>query len=137
MSVLLDVNLLLAGAWQSHTRHDAALAWLKTLDTVKVCTVVELGFLRVSMSPGFRVSFAAAIHALGDLERRASMTRLAGDIDTSSLPQLTAHSEVTDAYLVELARASGLRLATLDDTLCERRWAEGVAFNPLAGSPVA
>ena len=61
MSVLLDVNLLLACAWQTHARHAAAVAWLRTMRAVHVCTVVELGFLRVSMGPAFRVPFAAAL----------------------------------------------------------------------------
>ena len=47
------------------------------------------------------------------------------------LPNLTHHAEVTDAYLVELARAHGLKLATLDHALCQKPWAAGIAENPL------
>ena len=134
MSVLLDVNLLLACAWQSHVRHAAAVAWLRTTSAAHVCTAVELGFLRVSMGPAFRVPFAAALQALNDAKRRGSMTPLPGDLEMSRLPQLRTHSEVTDAYLIELARANGLRLATLDDELCVKPWAASVAFNPLAAT---
>ena len=40
---------------------------------------------------------------------------------------------MTDAYLVTLARAHKhkLKLATLDDTLCGKPWAKGIAENPL------
>jgi predicted nucleic acid-binding protein len=134
VKVLLDVNLLLAAAWQSHGRHRAVLAWLATVDTVKICTVVELGFLRVSMSPGFRVPFTEALRVLGDTKLRGSMTGVPGDLEARSLPLLKTHSEVTDAYLVQVARAHQLRVATLDDILCEKEWAAGIAFNPLRGS---
>ncbi|MGA2660846.1 MAG: AbrB/MazE/SpoVT family DNA-binding domain-containing protein [Verrucomicrobiota bacterium] len=40
-------------------------------------------------------------------------------------------ADVTDAYLVEMARAHGLRLATLDDELCKKPGAVGTAENPL------
>jgi len=44
---------------------------------------------------------------------------------------LTSHAYVTDAYFVELARAHRLKLATLDDELCKKPWAAGIAENPL------
>lgn len=131
MSVLLDVNQLLACAWQSHARHAEAVAWLKSVPGARVCTFVELGFLRVSMGPAFRVSFATALQVLGDTKRRGALTALPGDLEMLLLPPLRAHSEVSDAYLVKLARVHGLRLATLDDVLCAKPWAADVAFNPL------
>lgn len=132
MSVLLDVNLLLACGWQTHAQHGAAVAWLDSVSEFHTCPLVELGFLRVSMSPGFRVSFADAAKALADIKARKGGRMLSDDLDTAALPQLAAHAEVTDAYLVELARSKGMRLATLDDSLCEKSWAAGVALNPLA-----
>ena len=94
------------------------------------CPLVELGFLRVSMGPAFRVPFVDAARALGDIKGRTTAQRLADDLDTANLPPLTSHAEVTDAYLVELARSKGLRLATLDEALCATAWATGIAFHP-------
>jgi hypothetical protein len=38
----------------------------------------------------------------------------------------------TGAYLVALAKTHRLRLATLDQIVCAKPWARGVAENPLA-----
>jgi len=131
VSVLLDVNLLLACGWQSHTKHAAALAWLDELRTFCTCPLVELGFLRVSMRPAFRVSFADAARVLADIKQRSGWSMVSEDVDTQALPALTLHTDVTDAYLIILARAKALRLATLDAALCAQPWTAGIAFNPL------
>jgi predicted nucleic acid-binding protein len=51
MSHLLDVNLLAACAWQSHDRHLGANRWLQSLTSFASCPAVQMGFMRVSMSP--------------------------------------------------------------------------------------
>jgi predicted nucleic acid-binding protein len=135
VSVLLDVNMLLACGWQSHTQHPAAVGWLDGVARFYTCALVELGFLRVSMGPGFRASFDDAMRALEDLKGRANAGILMDDFDVSKLPILVSHTEVTDAYLVSLANSQGLRLATLDDALCTKSWAATTAFNPLAQQP--
>jgi predicted nucleic acid-binding protein len=91
----------------------------------------ELGFIRVSMTPAYRASFADVQSALADITSRAQARTVAADIAVAKLPALGNYSEVTDAYLVQLARAHGLKMATLDDTLCRKPWAAGVAENPL------
>jgi toxin-antitoxin system PIN domain toxin len=131
MSVLLDVNMLLACGWQSHARHLEAVAWLDSAPDFFTCPLVELGFLRVSMGPAFRASFADAAQVLADIKGRTRAKTMADDFDTAGLPSLASHAEVTDAYLVALARSKGLQLATLDAALCEKPWAENAAFIPL------
>jgi predicted nucleic acid-binding protein len=131
MSHLLDVSFPLACGWGSHTRHADARAWLEGLPAFTTNPLSELGFIRVSMSPGYRASFADAQAALGNITSRKEARTVAADLPVASLPPLTAHADVTDAYLVELARAHGLKLATLDDVLCRKPWAAGVAENPL------
>ena len=131
MSVLLDVNMLLACGWQTHLRHAEAVAWLDGVPEFYTCPLVELGFLRVSMGPAFRVPFEDAARVLADIRRRMGAKMMADDFDTAGLPSLASHAEVTDAYLVELTRSKGLQLATLDEALCERPLAAGVAFVPL------
>lgn len=84
------------------------------------------------MGPGFRVDFSDAVKAHTTISKFGSARRLADDLEVSKLPLLTRYADVTDAYLVELARANGLLFATLDDALCVKSWAAGVAFNPLA-----
>ena len=131
MSHLLDVNFLLACGWSSHARHTAARAWLEAQTTFATSPISELGFIRVSMSPGYRASFADAQTALRNITSRPQARPVAANLPVTKLPALTSHADVTDAYLVELARAHGLKLATLDDILCLKQWAAGVAENPL------
>lgn len=131
MSHLLDVNFLLACGWSSHARHTAARAWLEAQSSFTTSPISELGFIRVSMTPGYRASFADAQSALADITSRRQARTVAADLPAVRLPALANYSEVTDAYLVELARAYGLKLATLDDVLCQKPWAAGVAENPL------
>jgi predicted nucleic acid-binding protein len=132
VSALLDVNMLLACGWQSHARHSDARTWLASQPEFVTCPLVTLGFLRVSMGPGFRASFADTLAALRGITSRPAAKTVPVDFDPANLPPLLSHAEVTDAYLVQLALAHGLRLATLDDMLCLKSWAMTVAFNPLA-----
>jgi uncharacterized protein len=131
MSHLLDVNFLLACAWRSHFKHASARAWLERQSSFHTCPLTELGYLRVSLSPGYRASWVDAQKALADITSRRQARFVADGFSAATLPTLSSHAEVTDAYLVELARNQGLRLATLDDQLCGKPWAAGIAENPL------
>ena len=131
MSHLLDVNFVLACAWSTHAHHAAARAWLEKQTAFTLCPLSELGFLRVSLSPGYRATFADARAALADITSRKEARFVSADLAIAGLPALTSHAEVTDAYFVTLARAHGLKLATLDDGLCQKSWAAGIAENPL------
>jgi len=83
------------------------------------------------MSPAYRASFADALVALRNITSRSQARVVAADVPVARIPVLTAYADVTDAYHVELARAHGLKLATLDDVLCRKPWAAGIAENPL------
>lgn len=131
MSHLLDVNFLLACAWQSHANHAKARAWLEARTSFATCPITQLGFLRVSLSPGYRASFADAMAALEDITKRKEAKFIADDLPGAKVPPVTSFSDMTDAYLVALAKKHGLKLATLDDHLCGRPWAKGNAENPL------
>jgi len=131
MTYLLDVNFLLACGWSSHAKHTAARVWLERQSAFTTSPLAELGFIRVSMTPAYRASFADARAALADITSLKRARWVASDWPALQLPTLTSHVDVTDAYLVELARSHGLKLATLDDSLCKKRWAAGVAENPL------
>ena len=59
MSWLLDINLLLASRWITHPEHEAASVWLEAQPEFHTTPIVELGFLRVSLSPGYSASARA------------------------------------------------------------------------------
>ena len=60
MSHLLDVNFLLACAWSGHADHARANRWLNSVPQFATAPVTQMGFLRVSLSPGYGASFADA-----------------------------------------------------------------------------
>ena len=131
MSHLLDASFLVACGWASHARHAAARRWLEQQAAVALCPLSELGFLRVSLSPAYRAGFADAQAALANVAARKQARFISADLSAARLPALASHAEVTDAYFVQLARVNGLKLASLDDSLCRKPWAIGIAENPL------
>lgn len=131
MSYLLDVNFLLACGWTSHAKHSVARSWLENQSKFSTCPLSELGFIRVSMSPGYRATSADAQAALANITSRKQAQFVGANLPSRVLPPLAAHGDVTDAYLVELARARGLKLATFDQVLTTQAWAAGVAENPM------
>jgi predicted nucleic acid-binding protein len=131
VSHLLDVSVLVACGWRSHADHPAARRWLDTQAVFCTCPLAQLGFLRVSMSPALRATFEAARTVLDDLTGARGAQFLPDSLPGTALPALHSANEVSDAYVVALARAANVRLATLDDELCRKPWAAGVAVNPL------
>lgn len=128
---LLDVNVLLACAWKTHAEHPALLHWLLRANHWATSSIVELGFLRVSMTSAYEASFADAQQSLATLLAIKGHRFLADDVNTASLPTLTSYRETTDAHLVTLAKRHRLVLATLDMALIVKPWAIGIAQNPL------
>jgi len=131
LSYLLDVNVLLAAAWSSHAAHARVNRWLSKVAEFATAPVTQMGFLRVSMSAGYGASFGDAQTALGAILKLKSHRFLRDGVVAASLPVLASGKDVTDAHLVRLAAGHGLKLATLDEILCKKPWAAGVAESPL------
>ena len=131
MSHLLDVNVLLACAWSSHEAHARANRWLSKVAEFATAPDTQMGFLRVSMSAAYGASFGDAQTALSAILKLKSHRFLTDGVSAALLPLLASGKDVTDAHLVRLAAGHGLKLATLDEILCGRPWAAGVAENPL------
>jgi len=91
--------------------------------------LAELGFIRISMTPATMLP-SPTLRRFWPISPLASRRVGAGGPPAARLPALASHADVTDAYLVEIARAHGLKLATLDSELCRQAWAAGVAENP-------
>ena len=118
---LLDVNALVALAWDSHVHHAAMRTWFATNGAGGWATspLTEGGFVRVSSNP---TVLPAAI-GVEDARRVLASLRTAGRhrflIDDVSMtdddvPALVGHRQVTDAQLLTLARRHGVRLITFD-----------------------
>ncbi len=127
MSYLIDVNVLLATGWLSHMHCQHVRSWQAAQSAFATCPLVQMGFVRVSMSPAFGVGFAEARDSLQASLRRGNHQFVIDDLQGSGLPTLTGYKEVTDAHLVLVAKRHGLKLATLDKPLCTKPWAQGIA----------
>lgn len=116
MKYLLDVNVLLAAIWVSHSDHLKADAWVQKKE-LATCPVTELGFLRISTHPkALKATMADARRLLQGFHSAAGPHFLADDLKPlKSNPANT--DEVTDHYLADLAASQGMKLATLDTGL--------------------
>jgi toxin-antitoxin system PIN domain toxin len=118
---LLDVNALVALAWDSHIHHAAIRAWFAAngTDGWASCPLTESGFVRVSSNPTVlpsAIGVEDARHVLTSLRAVGRHRFLVDDVSLTDedVPRLTGHLQVTDAHLLTLARRHGVRLVTFD-----------------------
>lgn len=125
---LLDLNVLLALAWQGHTHHLRAREWFQKtrMGAWHTCALTQSGFLRLSCNPMVVravLSAARARQILLSLTAHADH-RYLDDLPSPLLPEfdgiwtrVQGHQQISDAYLVCVARHHQVKLATLDETL--------------------
>jgi uncharacterized protein len=118
---LLDVNALVALAWDSHVHHARMRAWFAANGPSgwATCPVSESGFVRVSANPKVLpspIGVAAARAVLAALRNAGAHRFLADDVSLtdSDVPGIAGYRQVTDAHLLTLARRRGVRLVTFD-----------------------
>lgn len=120
MTYLLDVNALVALGFVNHEFHDRVASWVgaQQLWPLATCSITELGFTRVlAQAPAYGLTIAHARTLLLRIKRAnaSKFTFISDDHDISHLPTWVKTSkQTTDGHLVELARANGGVLATLD-----------------------
>ncbi|MEA2181688.1 MAG: uncharacterized protein QOF69_873 [Solirubrobacteraceae bacterium] len=118
---LLDVNALVALAWDAHVHHAAVRAWFAGYATEgwSTCPVTESGFVRVSSNPKVlanAISVEQARAVLRALRQHEGHRFLSDDVSLADpeIPRLVGHRQVTDAHLLALARRNDTRLLTFD-----------------------
>ncbi len=118
---LLDVNALVALAWDSHVHHARMRAWFTANSTAgwATCPITESGFVRVSSNPKVlpsAIGVNAAREVLSALRARPGHRFLTDDvsISDSDVPAIAGYRQVTDAHLLTLARRRDMRLVTFD-----------------------
>jgi toxin-antitoxin system PIN domain toxin len=120
---LLDVNLLMALLWENHEHHERARSWLQTVTEFSTCPVGQLGFARVSAHPmlGYGMSpeqaFGVLRRFLADPRHRFVADDLSCEDRVLLTERIPGANQVTDHYLVALARQHRLTLATFDAVL--------------------
>jgi toxin-antitoxin system PIN domain toxin len=115
MAVLLDANVLIALVVGDHVHHDAAEAWLGELDEpFATCPITQGSLVRLLIRQGQTAETAKrVVAALASDDRHEFWPDGISYVDVS-LYGVIGHRQVTDAYLAQLARAHGGRLATFD-----------------------
>jgi uncharacterized protein len=122
---LLDVNVLVARFWKPHTHHQIARAWMAQHEHEgwATCPITQAGFVRTVSNPGFSENAprpAEAIHWLAETLRADPNHRFwADDLSVSAAcsetaSRLAGHKQLTDAYLLGLAKHNEARFLTLD-----------------------
>lgn len=118
---LLDVNALVALAWDSHIHHARIREWFmeNSANGWATCPITESGFVRVSTNPKVMpspIGVAAARRTLAAMRAVAGHSFLSDDVSPvhEDFPAIVGHRQVTDAHLLTLARRRGVRLVTFD-----------------------
>jgi toxin-antitoxin system PIN domain toxin len=121
---LLDVNALVALAWDSHVHHVAVRSWFANNSNQgwATCPITESGFVRVSSNAKVLpspIGIEAARQVLSALRALDGHQFLFDDVSITDddVPQMLGHRQVTDAHLLTLARRRGMRLLTFDTAL--------------------
>lgn len=116
---LLDVNVLIAGVFETHEHHALAEEWLNTPGLQwAVSPWAEAGFLRFATGRN-ALSMGEASSILEDLSQLPGYCyhTTAQSWRTLTKPfirRLHGHNQVTDAFLLGTAIHDGLVLATFD-----------------------
>lgn len=121
---LLDVNVLIALAWPNHVHHEPAQRWFAASGQKAwaTCPLTQLAFVRISSNPRIvaaTVSPREAARTLAAVTTQPGHEFWPDSLELTGVAELAAtalvgHRQVTDAYLVAMAREHGGRLATFD-----------------------
>jgi predicted nucleic acid-binding protein len=120
LTLLLDVNALLALAHGVHVHHARVARWVASLDpecVLATCSITELGFVRIAPQARLSPHVAGARELLSELRAsvRPPFVRLVDDLGADALPVWAdTPAATTDGHLTSLASKRGARLATLD-----------------------
>ncbi|MBB3660088.1 hypothetical protein FHX15_005357 [Rhizobium sp. BK650] len=127
MTFLLDVNVLIALIDPGHVAHDDAHEWFTAMGQVAwaTCPITENGVIRIvgnpkypncPGSPSLVMEIVRKLRSLPGHSFWADDVSLVGSGDIAPAKILTS-GQVTDTYLLGLAKAHGGQLATFDRKL--------------------
>lgn len=133
---LLDVNVLIALAWDDHVHHARAHAWFGRLasDSFATCNTTQSAFIRLSLNPNIVQCQITAIDAFEMLESLTGHPNHVFCEDGPLEPKLPAwralksYKQVTDTNLFLIARRHDRKLATFDEEIRTRLRDEDAAW---------
>ena len=120
MTTLLDANVLIALLVEEHVHHDAAELWLAGYDgRFATCPITEGSLVRLLLREGQAAHDATAVVSALSANPRHEFWPDELSYGTVTMKGVIGHRQVTDAYLAQLARHHGGRLATFDQGLAK------------------
>lgn len=116
---LLDSNVLIALATPEHSLNARAAAWFRNGHRFATCPITQGALFRFHLRAGVDATAESArllIESIFSLRRHEFWP---DDVSYLELPTkgIIGHKQVTDGYLVLLARHHGGSLATMDQAL--------------------
>jgi toxin-antitoxin system PIN domain toxin len=126
-AMLLDVNVLVALFFPDHVHHELAHDWFADHRHLgwATCPITENGLIRVACQQPSEEGVVRPSEVISHLQRfcrdknHRAWTATVSFVDESLFaPQfIRGHRQVTDVYLLGLAKKMGGRLATFDRTI--------------------
>jgi toxin-antitoxin system PIN domain toxin len=127
LTFLLDVNVLIALIDPAHISHDAAHHWFESAGKASwaTCPITENGLIRIvghasyPNTPGSTAYVAAILTSMCALPGHVFWPDSLSLTDAAhiDMPQVLTSAQVTDTYLLALARTNHGKLATFDRRL--------------------
>jgi len=120
VTVLLDANVLIALLVDDHVHHAAAESWFAGMgDNFATCPVTQGSLMRLLIREGQSAATARAV--LGQTAASPRHEFWPDDVPYTDVPVqgIIGHRQVADAYLAQLARGRGARLATFDQAVAK------------------
>ena len=130
MSVhLLDASVMIALSWPHHVHHAKAHEWFQATGRKAwaTCPLVQCAFIRVSSNPKIIADAVTPREALEALKKIVSApghhfwpdTLAPTEAEVFASASFVGHRQVTDAYLLSLAKFNKGKLATFDNGVAE------------------
>jgi len=113
---LLDVNALVALGCLGHAFHSRMIAWAEGR-SLCTCSISEIAFVRVlSQISQADVSVDTCRELLSTMKKERRMRQIPDAQSAVDLPAWVHQpKQITDGHLLELARSTRAKLATLDE----------------------
>jgi uncharacterized protein len=115
VTVLLDANVLIALLVDEHVHHEVAENWFTaSTESFATCPVTQGSLMRLLVREG--QSAATARQVLTETTAHPQHEFWPDDVPYIDVPceGIIGHRQITDAYLAQLARTRGARIATFD-----------------------
>ena len=116
---LLDSNVLIALATPEHSLNARATAWFLKGGRFATCPITQGALFRFHLRAGVEATAESAKLLLESISSLPRHEFWADDVSYLDMPTrgIVGHRQVTDAYLVLLARKHGGSVATMDQAL--------------------